>query len=333
MRLREKQAGAQPFFGKEARNSMKKQNLTAPFEVNELEKIEKLEQFEEAENSGLPPDFLPFTNDFIFSLVMRDPEICRGILEAVIPNEEFSEIKLMKSQNPLIDEEENEAGSASFSSEIQKSLKFVKDMHGVRFDAFIKSENTWAEIEMQTTSELLLGKRARYYQANMDLDCLEEGDDYEKLKKCYVIFLCTFDYFRKGDPVYFFRSWDVEKGLPLDDFSYKIVLNSSCAPEKVPEALKPLYAYLNDPHERLASSLTRRIDERVRKFNSDDWRRKYMTFEHMLNERERKGIERGRAEGRKESTREIARNLKALRLPIAQISEATGLSAAEIEAL
>ena len=79
----------------------------------------KIEQFEEAENSGLPPDFLPFTNDFIFSLVMRDPEICRGILEAVIPNEEFSEIKLMKSQNPLIDEEENEAGSASFSSEIQ----------------------------------------------------------------------------------------------------------------------------------------------------------------------------------------------------------------------
>ena len=41
MRLREKQAGAQPFFGKEARNSMKKQNLTAPFEVNELEKIDK----------------------------------------------------------------------------------------------------------------------------------------------------------------------------------------------------------------------------------------------------------------------------------------------------
>ena len=23
------------------------------------------------------PDFLPFTNDFIFSLVMRDPALCR----------------------------------------------------------------------------------------------------------------------------------------------------------------------------------------------------------------------------------------------------------------
>ena len=30
--------------------------------------------------------------------------------------------------------------------ETQKSLKFVKDMHGVRFDAYVKSENTWAEM-------------------------------------------------------------------------------------------------------------------------------------------------------------------------------------------
>ena len=53
----------------------------------------------------------------------------------------------------------------------------------------------------------------------MDLDCLEKGADYTALKKCYVIFICTFDYFKKDAPVYFFRSWDVEKGLPLDDFS------------------------------------------------------------------------------------------------------------------
>ena len=28
------------------------------------------------------PDFLPFTNDFIFSLVMRDPTLCRELLSA-----------------------------------------------------------------------------------------------------------------------------------------------------------------------------------------------------------------------------------------------------------
>ena len=314
------------------------------------------------------PDFLPFTNDFIFSLVMRDPTLCRELLALALPEEDFGEIKIMKSQNPLIDEPADGAAEAAntetqpnsvrsdtraLTVETQKSLKFVKDMHGVRFDAYVKSENTWAEIEMQTISNLPLGKRARYYQSNMDLDCLEKGADYKALKKCYVIFICTFDYFKKDAPVYFFRSWDVEKGLPLDDFSYKIVLNAACSPDKVPEKLKPLYAYLNDPRQSQVSPLTRMIDARVKKFNTDEWRRKYMTFEYMLKERERKGIEQGRAEGHAaglsegrsegeaiglkkgaaQKQREIAKNFKHAGIPVDVIAENTGLTAEEIAAL
>ena len=96
----------------------------------------------------------------------------------------------------------------------------------------------------------------------------------------------------------FSSSWDVEKGLPLDDFSYKIVLNAACSPDKVPEKLKPLYAYLNDPRQSQVSPLTRMIDARVKKFNTDEWRRKYMTFEYMLKERERRGLEQGRSRRR-----------------------------------
>ena len=48
------------------------------------------------------PNFLPFTNDFIFSLVMRDPTLCRELLALALPEEDFGEIKIMKSQNPLI---------------------------------------------------------------------------------------------------------------------------------------------------------------------------------------------------------------------------------------
>ena len=301
-------------------------------------------------SAELDPDFRPFTDDFIFSLVMRDPTLCRELLALALPEEDFGEIKIMKSQNPLIDEPavgaDTETDHAAASSgnphtdthaltvETQKSLKFVKDMHGVRFDAYIKSENVWAEVEMQTVSNLPLGKRARYYQSNMDLDCLEASTDYTALKKCYVIFLCTFDYFKKDAPVYFFQSWDIEKNLPLDDFSYKIVLNAACSPDKVPEKLKPLYAYLNDPRQSQVSPLTRMIDARVKKFNTDEWRRKYMTFEYMLKERERKGIEQGRSEGLAEGAaqekREIAKNLKHLGLDFEQICQATGLTAEEI---
>ena len=303
------------------------------------------------------PDFLPFTNDFIFSLVMRDPTLCRELLALALPEEDFGEIKIMKSQNPLIDEPADGAEEAAntetqansvrsdtraLTVETQKSLKFVKDMHGVRFDAYIKSENTMGRrLKCKPFPIFPSVSAPGTISPTWIWTVWKRGTDYTALKKCYVIFICTFDYFKKDAPVYFFRSWDVEKGLPLDDFSYKIVLNAACSPDKVPEKLKPLYAYLNDPRQSQVSPLTRMIDARVKKFNTDEWRRKYMTFEYMLKERERRGLEQGRseglAEGRSEGAaqkqREIAKNLKHAGIPLDVIAENTGLTAEEIAAL
>ena len=75
-----------------------------------------------------------------------------------------------------------------------------------------------------------LGKRSRYYAANMDVDMLMSGISYEKLKKTYVIFICTHDYMKKGEAVYFFQRYDVEKQLPFNDESYILILNASCNP-------------------------------------------------------------------------------------------------------
>ena len=70
-----------------------------------------------------------------------------------------------------------------------------------------------------------------------------------------------------------------------------------------------------------------------------------MTFEYMLKERERKGIEQGRAEGEAiglekglaegaaQKQREIAKNMKTKNIPVADIAEMTGLPAEEIEKL
>ena len=303
------------------------------------------------------PYFRPFTNDKIFMNVMRSPKICRALLELILPNEEIGAIRIKKSDNPFvdnseIDEEANESMDESDSSdkdseqtdslenlsaETQKTLKLEADAHGVRFDAFVESSKLWADIEMQTDNDSMIDKRARYYHANMDLDFLEQGQPYENLKPSYVIFICTFDHFNMDEPVYFFRSWDVEKSLPLKDLSYTIMLNTKCSPEKVPKALKPFYEYLNDPKKNQASELTRMIDERVRKFNSNEWRKRYMTFEYILNERGREseaiGFEKGRSEGAAQEKREIAKNLKQAGIPIEVIAENTGLSCEEIEKL
>ena len=87
------------------------------------------------------------------------------------------------------------------------------------------------------------------------------------------------------------------------------------------------------------------IDERVRKFNSDGWRKKYMTFEYMLNERERKGLElgrsegeaigleKGRSEGVAQEKREIAKSMIEEGIAKEVIEKITGLSMEEVEAL
>ncbi len=74
-----------------------------------------------------------------------------------------------------------------------------------------------------------------------------------------------------------------------------------------------------------------------------------MTFEYMLKERERKGIEQGRAEGHAaglsegrseglvegaaQEKRAIAKNFKHAGIPVDVIAENTGLTAEEIENL
>ena len=70
-----------------------------------------------------------------------------------------------------------------------------------------------------------------------------------------------------------------------------------------------------------------------------------MTFEYMLKERERRGLEQGRAEGEAiglekglvegaaQKQREIAKNMKTKNISVADIAEMTGLPAEEIEKL
>ena len=58
-----------------------------------------------------------------------------------------------------------------------------------------------------------------------------------------------------------------------------------------------------------------------------------MTFEYMLNERERKGLEQGRAEGEAQKQREIAKRMLQENIEKSVITKVTGLSLEEIENL
>ncbi len=73
-------------------------------------------------------EYRPFTNDFVFALVMRDPNVCKGIVELILPDEEIGEVNVALSDDAL--------SKLKKKPEVtpQASLDFGKRMRGVRFE-------------------------------------------------------------------------------------------------------------------------------------------------------------------------------------------------------
>ena len=149
-----------------------------------------------------------------------------------------------------------------------------------------------------------------------------------------MVFICTFDYLGLGEPLYVVESYIRKNDLHFNDGTSKILLNTKCSPDKVPEKLKSFYEYINDP-SKIDSKLVEGIDERVQKYNTPEWRERLVTLEYMIAEAKEEGLEQGRteglAEGEASKALEMARAMKNDKEPIDKIIKYTGLSKEEIE--
>ena len=62
----------------------------------------------------------------------------------------------------------------------------------------------------------------------MDSDNLLKGQSYSELKESYVLFICLYDPFKQGLPVYTFKNTCEENpATSLNDKSYKVFYNAS----------------------------------------------------------------------------------------------------------
>ena len=71
-------------------------------------------------------EFVPFTRDWMFAMVTRDPGICKGLLEVILPDENIEKIEIATPENPIMDED--------FEVTPEAMLKFAEEVHGVRFE-------------------------------------------------------------------------------------------------------------------------------------------------------------------------------------------------------
>ena len=172
-----------------------------------------------------PYEELELKDDFMFGLIMHDPKYVKPFLEMIL------KIKIRKVVYP----------------QSQKSIDLSANAKAIRLDVYVEDDqNTVFNLEMQTSDNRNLPKRMRYYQGVIDLNILQKGQDYTKLKKSYVIFICTFDPFGEGRNIYTFCNTCQENtALTLDDDAVKIILSTKGTMDDVSPEMKRILDYID----------------------------------------------------------------------------------------
>lgn len=229
---------------------------------------------------------LNFCDDFLFTAAMEDETVCKEVLQCIL---EFPIKKVVVHK--------------------EHSLVVSPEHRGIRMDVHADDEDgTVFAIEMQTTDKGDLPQRSRYYAAQLDLLDLEPGDSYKKLRKSYIIFICTFDPFNQELYRYTFEERSLERDMSLGDGTCKIFLNTRGKNRtEVSAGLLHFLRFVENSElcaqggaaqeDALIINLHKRISEIKRNRRMEE---RYMSFEERLEDERLEARTEGRAEGRAE---------------------------------
>ena len=272
-------------------------------------------------------DAITIKNNFLFQETLRNKSVCKQLLERVL----HIQVKTIRYM------------------ETEKTMKAQLNSKNTRLDVYVEDKDgNVADIEMQTTDtksvinyderdektiirELPL--RTRYYQNIIGTNMLRKGMHYRELRKAYVIFICTFDPFGAGLPVYHFTYRCKENGnLQMGDLTENIFLNVKAADKTEDEELAAFLRYVNG--QKPDSSFTKKLDEEATRIkNNDDWRLKAMTLDMEIQDMKKRIAKREREKAKKEKTIEIAKKMLVAGEDIDKIVLFTDLTKDEVSAL
>ena len=220
----------------------------------------------------------------------------------------------------------------------KKDLKVVRSQteypikslqgRGVRFDVFARdSKGREYDIEIQRANDGAEPKRARYNSALMDANALKSGENVDKLRDTYVIFLTENDVMNKGREVYSFDRVDTEAGLEFGDGTHVIYVNG--ATRSTTEIGKLVHDLLcRDAAEMYFDVLRKQVSQFKK---SEEGRRKMCKAMEELGARREA---RGKREGKREAMLTMAKRLLANgKLMLKEIAECSGLSLAQVKKL
>ena len=209
---------------------------------------------------------LNLADTFLFGKVMSDSEICRMILEKIL------NIPIKKVEFPVT----------------RKTTDIAPNSRGVRLDACINDEqDTIYSIEMLCCGDEELLRKTRYFQCNIDSSIIIPGEKSTKLKKSYIIFICTFDPFSDGRHLYTFENRCLENlSLTLGDETTEIFLSTKGKKDDVDDEMRDFLAYIENSTDtcvqQTSSPLVKAIHKKVTEIKLDkNMELQYMTLLQM----------------------------------------------------
>ena len=187
---------------------------------------------------------LNLLDDFLFNAMMTYPEMgekfTRKILKLLF-NKEFRNLKVIA----------------------QKSYGGLNtDLRGARLDVYVESDDS-AEIDASEDVSIYdlepdkndkakyiaaFPQRIRFYHAIIDSRSLKSGEDFGKLKRVYVIFICNYDPFGYDRVKYTIRNMCVEEPeMPYDDGAQTTVLyTKGTKGDDISEELRQFLNYMEN---------------------------------------------------------------------------------------
>lgn len=220
---------------------------------------------------------LTIKDNFMFAAVMMDPENCRRVLERIL-----------------------EIAIDHVDVSYEKSIVYHPEYKGVRLDVYARDEkNTHFSVEMQVADKKI-GKRARYYHSQVDVELLGTGLDYTELPDCYVLFICDFDPIGLGKYRYTMKKTFREKpDLDYEDGEYTIFVstkgtNESEVRQELVSFLQYVGASLEQSEADYEDDLVKRLQNSVKEIKVNrEMGARYMLFEEMMKDEYKAGMEKG----------------------------------------
>ena len=270
--------------------------------------------------------------DFVFKNIFgspNHPEILISFLNATLkPKKKIVSVDIKKT-------------------DIEK--QYIEDKYS-RLDVKATTSNDEIiNIEIQLKNENNMIKRSLYYLSKMYEEQLNEKEDYSKLARTVCINILNFKYLKTNNFHTGYRFKEIESNEELTDVMevhfIEIPKLKDSSDEK--DMLVAWTEFLKDPESEKVRGLELSVeeirqakDELIRMSNDSTQRELYDMRANSLRDKiselnaaERKGIEKGKEEGRKEEKIKIARNMKLSGLDTDTIANITNLSPDEIDKL